>query len=304
MAAFFRLFGQRHSPRRSSLEDVAAVSPCERELLTHGKPQLAAAQPAAACSHISAEAEETPASWGCTQSVLAGLAISVCLALFWTLPLKDALRYVVECQKNSPATYVFTYIIAGLLVPAPLLSVLAGVLMGPSPLAAFVILCGSLGSACLAFALSRFLLRQFVVRRFVRRSKQLQAIELALQKDSVKLVLCARMILPFTFNNYFLGTTPISATTFALSTALTGIPFAVLYAIIGGELQSLDSALAAKSFSLQGAEVNVFGICTVSKKHLELAGICAGICLCFFVVRTIKQFASRVIAEAQPESRG
>ncbi|CDI81784.1 hypothetical protein, conserved [Eimeria praecox] len=303
MAVFLRLFSQRHSPRRSNLEDVAAVSPCERELLTVGKPQRAA-QSAAAGPDASADSEEMPLSWGCKQSMLAGVAVSACLVLLWILPLKDILRQVVECQRSSPATYVFTYIIAGLLVPAPLLSVLAGVLMGPSLLAAFVILCGSLGSACLAFAISRFLLRQFVLRRFVRRSKQLQAIELALQKDSVKLVLCTRMVLPFTFNNYFLGTTPISASTFALSTALTGIPFAVLYAIIGGELQSLDSALAAKSFALKGTEVNFFGLCTVSKKHLEITGICAAICLCFFVVRTIKRFASRVIAEAQSESRG
>ncbi|CDJ48347.1 hypothetical protein, conserved [Eimeria brunetti] len=303
MAVFLRLFSHRHSPRRSSLEDVAAVSPCEKELLNLGKPPRA--EPATVAVHEApADLEETPPSWGCTQSLVAGFVVSVCLVLVWLFPMKEVLRLVVECQKNSPATYVFTYIIAGLLVPAPLLSVLAGVLMGPSLLAAIVILCGSFGSACLAFTISRFLLRQFVVRRFVRRSKRLQAIELALQKDSVKLVLCTRMILPFTFNNYFLGTTPISATTFALSTILTGVPFAVLYAIIGGELQSLDSALAAESFALQGTQVNVFGLFTVSKKNLEVTGICAGVCLCFFVVRTVKQFASRVLAEAQHESRG
>lgn len=303
MAVFLRIFSQRHSPRRSTLDDVAAVSPCEREVLTIGKPPRAA-QSTTEGSEVSGDSEEAPLPWGCTKSLIAGLAFSVFLVLLWILPVKEVLRHVVECQRNSPATYVLTYIVAGLLVPAPLLSVLAGVLMGPSPLAAFVILCGSLGSACLAFAISRFLLRQFVVRRFVRRSKQLQAIELALQKDSVKLVLCTRMLLPYTFNNYFLGTTPISATTFALSTVVTGVPFAIMYAIIGGELQSLDSALDAKSFALQGTEIDVFGLCTVSKKHLEVTGICAGICLCFFVVRTIKQFASRVIAEAQLESRG
>ena len=300
---FLRFFSQRHSPRRGSLEDVAAVSPREKELLTLEK-HPRSEPPSSESPDVRPDSEETPLACGSTQSVLAGLAVGVFLVLLWFLPLKDVLRQVVECQRNSPATYVLTYIVAGLLIPAPLLSVLAGVLMGPSPLAVVVILCGSLGSACLAFAISRFLLRQFVVRRFVRRSQQLQAIELALQKDSVKLVLCTRVILPFTFNNYFLGTTPISATTFALSTVLTGIPFAVLYAIVGGELQSLDSALAAKSFALQGTEVNVFGLCTVSKKHLEVTGICAGICLCFFVVRTIKQFASRVIAEAQLEPRG
>ncbi|CDJ42000.1 hypothetical protein, conserved [Eimeria tenella] len=302
MAIFLRLFSQRHSSRRSSLEDVAAVSPRERELLT--VTNLSQSFPASSGPNSSDDPDELPPTCGRVQLGLLGVAVSACFIILFLLPFKDVLRQVVEHQKGSPLTYALTYVVAGLVVPAPLLSVLAGVLMGPSLLAVFVIMCGSMGAACLAFFISRFMLRRFVVNRFVRRSKQLQAIDLALQKDSVKLVLCTRMILPFTFNNYFLGTTPISAATFAVSTLVTGIPFAVLYAIIGGQLQSLDNALAAKSFELQGADVDVFGFFTMSKRHLEVIGICGGILLCFFVVRTIKRFAAQVVLEAQEVARG
>lgn len=221
--------------------------------------------------------------------------------LLLLLPVKDILRQTVDHQRDNPATYVVTYVVGGLVVPAPLLSVLAGVLLGPSILAVVVIMCGSLGSACLAFAISRFLLRQFVVRNFVMRSKQLQAIDAALRNKSVKLVICTRMVLPFTFNNYFLGTTSVTASAFALATAITGLPFAITYAIIGGELQSLDNALSAKSFELKGAEISLFGYCTISRRHLEITGICAGVCLFFFVIRTVKRFADRVIKEVELE---
>lgn len=296
MAILLRLFSQRPSPRRSSLEDATTTAPGEYDYLPVCKPAL---PPPAS---MGAEPPDVPAC-GRTQLVLTGLFACVCLLFLLFMPVKDVLRQVVEYQRDTPATYVLTYIVAGLIVPAPLLSVLAGVLLGPSLLAVIVIMCGSLGAACLAFAISRFLLRQFVVQKFVRRSKQLQAIDVALRTDSVKLVLCTRMVLPFTFNNYFLGTTSVTATTFALATVLTGIPFAVIYAIIGGELQSLDSALSAESFELRTTDVSIFGYYTVSKRRIEITGICVGVCLFFFVVRTVKQFADRVIAEAQQGPR-
>ncbi|KAL8439757.1 hypothetical protein Efla_002659 [Eimeria flavescens] len=134
---------------------------------------------------------------------------------------------------------------------------------------------------------------------FVQRSEQLQAIDAALRADSLKLVMCTRMVLPFTFNNYFLGTTSVSAATFAFATVVTGIPFALLYAIIGGELQNLESALSVDAFEIKRADVDFFGFCTVTKRQLEVSGICAGVCLFFFLIRTVKQFADRVLAETE-----
>lgn len=296
MAILLRLFNQRHSPRRNSLEDVTTAVPGEQDFLPSCKPAL---PPPAS---MGTKPRDVPAC-GRTQLALTGFFAFVCLLFLLFMPAKDVLRHVVEYQRDNPATYVLTYIVAGLVVPAPLLSVLAGVLLGASLLAVIVIMCGSLGAACLAFAISRFLLRQFVVQKFVRRSKQLQAIDVALRTDSVKLVLCTRMVLPFTFNNYFLGTTSVTPMTFALATVLTGLPFAVIYATIGGELQSLDNALSAESFELRSTDFSIFGYYTVSKRHLEITGICVCVCLFFFVVRTVKQFADRVIAEAQQDPR-
>ncbi|OEH78156.1 uncharacterized protein LOC34620610 [Cyclospora cayetanensis] len=296
MASFFRLFSRGHFLGRNALESVTAESPLKNEAMASCV--LAKATQAS----VGADPRASGSS-GLPQLVMALFVIFGFLLIFF-MPVKDVLRQVVEFQRSSPTTYVLTYIVAGLGIPAPLLSVLAGVLMGPSLLAVFVIIAGSLGSACFAFLISRFMLRELVVQRFVMRNKRLQAIDAALRKNSLKLVMCTRMVLPFTFNNYFLGTTSITLSNFALSTFVTGIPFAVVYAIIGGELQSLDDALAANSFELKSTEVNVFGICTVSKRYLEITGIFGGICLFVFIVRTVKQFADRVIREAQQQLDG
>lgn len=296
MSIFPHLFRQQLSPRRASVVEVTGTGLGEEDSLMDCNLELV--PPAS----MGTQPPDAP-TCGRTQLFFAGLVFSICLLLFIFLPANDLLRQVVELQRENPATYVFTYIVAGLLVPAPLLSVLAGVLLGPSIQAVIVILCGSLGAACFAFTISRFLLRQFVLKHFVQRSKQLKAIDVALRTNSVKLVLCARMVLPFTFNNYFLGTTSVKATTFALATFVTGIPFAILYSIIGGELPSLDGALSAESFTLKSTEVSILGYYTVSKRHLEITGIFASVCFCVFLVRTAKQFSTRVIAEAQQEIR-
>lgn len=296
MAVLLRLFGPRLSLRRSSPDGATKNGQDEEDSLVNTATSL---PPPAS---MSTEPCNGPA-FGRMRVVLTLLSACLCLMFIFFLPVKDVLRQVVELQRGHPATYMITYIIAGLVVPAPLLSVLAGVLMGPSILAVIVIMCGSLGAACLAFFVSRFLLRQLVVKKFVLRSKQLQAIDAALRTDSLKLVLCTRMVLPFTFNNYFLGTTSVTATTFALATTVTGIPFAIIYTIVGGELQSLDTALTAESFELRSTDISVFGYYTISKKYLEITGICACVCFFFFVVRTVKQFADRVIQEAQEPQR-
>lgn len=296
MAVFLRLFSPRLSSRSSTLEGGTTNGQGEEDTLVTCKP---AVPPPAS---MLADPSSAPGSRR-MRIFSAGLSFCLCFLLFFSFPVKDVLRQVVELQRDHPATYVLTYVVAGLVVPAPLLSVLAGVLLGPSIQAVIAIVCGSLGAACLAFFISRFFLRQLVVKKFVLRSKQLQAIDIALRTDSVKLVLCTRMVLPFTFNNYFLGTTSVTARTFALATLVTGIPFAIIYAIVGGEIKSLDSALTAESFELRSTDISVFGYCTLSKKHLETTGICAAVCLFFFVVWTVKQFADRVIAEAQQEPR-
>ncbi|KAL8270539.1 hypothetical protein Esti_005510 [Eimeria stiedai] len=287
----------RLSPERSSLCDVVEDNPSEDVSLVDNKhtPSF----PSSSRLSSRGAPHEVVSGTGKLRLVMTGFCFCLCLLLLFFVPTKELLRRVLEIQRDQPITYVLTYAIAGLLVPAPLLSVLAGVLLGPSVLGILVIMSGSLGAACLAFFISRFLLRQFVLQNFVLRSKHLQAIDIALRSDSVKLLLCTRMVLPYTFNNYFLGTTSVSVASFVLATVITGLPFAVVYAVIGGELQSLDSALEADGFEMKRAEFNLFGFYTITKRQLEISLVCAGVCLFFFVVRTLKQFADRVIASTQ-----
>ncbi|KAL8431274.1 hypothetical protein ACSSS7_005359 [Eimeria intestinalis] len=295
-------YAPRLSPERSSSlqhNDTTDANVEEDAFLVPSSKPSSSISPSSSQSISNREEAPEVSGGGRVRLVLTGFCFCLSLLLLFFLPTRDILKRVVEAQREQPLTYVLTYTVAGLLVPAPLLSVLAGVLLGASISGVFVIMCGSLGAACVAFFLSRYLLRQFVLRNFVMRSKQLQAIDIALRSDSLKLVLCTRMLLPYTFNNYFLGATSVSTASFVFATAVTGLPFAVVYAIIGGELQSLDSALAADGFEVKREEFNFFGLCTITKRQMEISGICAGLCLFFFVVRTVKQFADRVLASTQ-----
>ncbi|CBZ56074.1 conserved hypothetical protein [Neospora caninum Liverpool] len=125
---------------------------------------------------------------------------------------------------------------------------------------------------------------------------------LAVRKEGLKILLCARMVLPYTLNNYFLGVTGVSFWEFALATFVTGFPFAFAYAAIGAELRDLDSIFSGSSSSSSSApslSVSSFFLSSkfagVGVKPVLVVAACA---LLFAGVHTVKNVARQALAQA------
>nr|CEL70823.1 TPA: TVP38/TMEM64 family membrane protein slr0305 [Neospora caninum Liverpool] len=200
--------------------------------------------------------------------------------------------------------FVLLYAVGAILfVPAPVMSVAAGTLFSDDLiLPVCLILAGSLLGACLSFLFSRFLLRSVVVRFVVARRPFLRAVDCAIRKEGLKILLCARMVLPYTLNNYFLGVTGVSFWEFALATFVTGFPFAFAYAAIGAELRDLDSIFSGSSSSSSSApslSVSSFFLSSkfagVGVKPVLVVAACA---LLFAGVHTVKNVARQALAQA------
>ncbi|EPT25053.1 SNARE associated Golgi protein [Toxoplasma gondii ME49] len=210
-----------------------------------------------------------------------------------------------SAQVARAGLFVLLYAVGGVLfVPAPIMSVAAGALFPDNfLLPVCLILVGSLSGACLSFLFARFLLRSLVVRFVVAKRPILRAVDFAIRKEGIKVLLCARMVLPYTLNNYFLGVTGVSLWEFALATFLTGVPFAVAYAAIGAELRDLDSIFLGASVSPSSPDspalsVSSFLASKLSGGGLKSVMVVAACALLFAGVHTVKNIAREVLSQA------
>ncbi|PFH38123.1 SNARE associated protein [Besnoitia besnoiti] len=208
--------------------------------------------------------------------------------------------------------FVGLYAVGGILfVPAPVMSVAAGALFSDNLLLAmFLILSGSLLGACSSFLFSRFLLRSVILRHVVAKRPFLRAVDFAVRKEGLKILLCARMVLPYTLNNYFLGVTGVTFWQFALATFLTGFPFALAYAAIGAELPDLDTIFSTFSSSPSAESPAApppafslssffFASSSARAKPFFVLGGCA---LLLVAVPTVKRVAREILTQAATEA--
>jgi uncharacterized membrane protein YdjX (TVP38/TMEM64 family) len=103
------------------------------------------------------------------------------------------------------------YCIAGvLLVPALLLTIVAGFILG-LPWGFCAVLVGATLGSCLAFLNSRFLLKSWVDEHLIGRYPQLSAFSEVIRKNQFKVVLLLRLspLVPYNVLNYCLAVMPL-----------------------------------------------------------------------------------------------
>lgn len=227
------------------------------------------------------------------------LIVMLSIPLLRQIPLKSLLLDLLQRQRANCFWYILCYALAGLVVPAPFLSVLGGVLFGASLKATAAIYAGSFLAALLSFAASRLLLRRQVKRLLIRRVEKLHALDEALAEDSLVLTLCARFVTPFTVCNYFLGVTPISVRTFCIATLLSCLPFAFVYALIGGELGSLEAAAQAETFRFSSERVDLFGFFSVEVRYLRWGAAATALLVFGATTQALRKLAQRFLEKAQ-----
>lgn len=160
------------------------------------------------------------------------------LYLSWNLlPVRDwsmAFTRFAESQGGwGVIAYALVYIVATvILFPCALLTFAAGMAYGywGFPL----VIVSSLIGACLAFFIGRKLLFERVTC-FMERRPNILALRTALERDGWKLMLLFRInpVIPFTINNYFLGTLNVGFATYFWVTALGTLPGTTLYIHLG-----------------------------------------------------------------------
>lgn len=124
------------------------------------------------------------------------------------------------------------YVFGVLFLPASPLTIVAGVAYGlwGLPLA----LVSELIGASIAFFIARYFLRKRV-EEYIERNPKSKALSKALEKEGWQVVFLARLspVIPFLFQNYFFGTTPVGFGTYISATFVGILPGTAAYVYLG-----------------------------------------------------------------------
>jgi uncharacterized membrane protein YdjX (TVP38/TMEM64 family) len=131
-------------------------------------------------------------------------------------------------------------IAAVFLIPAALLTIVAGFILGLPVGCCAVILGATLGS-CLAFINARFLFRQWVNDYFISKYATIRALSHVIKQNQFKVVLLLRLspIVPYNALNYCLGVMPLDFVPFIVSSFFGMMPGTLLYVYIGSTAASI-----------------------------------------------------------------
>ena len=138
-----------------------------------------------------------------------------------------------------PATIFF--------LPGSLLTLAAGFLFGVFRGALTASVASTAGAAA-AFVVGRFIARDWIQAK-VSKSKKFKALDDAVAKEGLKVVLLTRLspVFPFNFLNYALAMTQVSFRDYVLGSWLGMLPGTALFVYIGSSLASL-SEIASGEF--------------------------------------------------------
>lgn len=195
-------------------------------------------------------------------------------------------QLVAEAGPLGPAVFVAAYVAASvLLIPASLLTVLAGAAFGPVLGTAVVSVSSTLGAAA-AFGVGRYLARPAVQAR-IQGNARFAAVDRAIASRGASIVLLLRLspLFPFSLLNYALSLTAIRFPEYVLASWAGMLPGTVAYVALGGA-----AAAAAQSAAGEGPGA------------LQLALYVAGAAATLGVTKVVSDAASKALAEAEAQT--
>lgn len=173
----------------------------------------------------------------------AGLAIAFKLLNFQDL-LQDILMWVKSLGYLAPIAFIVIYNLATVFfIPGSLLTLGGGALFGLFWGSIYVFVGATFG-ATFAFLIGRYVSRDWVAKK-IASSPKFQALEEAVAKSGLKIVLLTRLspLFPFNLLNYAFGVTQVSLKDYILG-SVGMIPGTLMYVYIGflvGDLATLGS---------------------------------------------------------------
>lgn len=147
--------------------------------------------------------------------------------------LRNALQWVEDLGAIAPIAFMVIYIVATVaFLPGSVLTLGAGVLFGVVQGSIYVFFGATIG-ATLAFLVGRYLARGWISKKIAGNQK-FSAIDRAVGKEGLKIVLLTRLspIFPFNLLNYGLGVTGVSLKDYVLG-SVGMIPGTIMYVYIG-----------------------------------------------------------------------
>lgn len=173
--------------------------------------------------------------------------VAIVAAEYFQLPqlLMSTLLWVQTLGYWAPIAFIGIYNLATiLLIPGSLLTIGGGTIFGVVWGSIYVLIAATLG-AILAFTIGRYFARDWV-RQQLDRYPKFKAIETAVAKEGVKIVLLTRLspLFPFNLLNYAYGITGVSLKDYTIG-SIGMIPGTILYVYIGSlvrDLAAIDTA--------------------------------------------------------------
>ncbi len=179
----------------------------------------------------------------------------------------------------APIGFMAIYNIATvLLIPGSVLTLGSGVLFGVFWGSIYVFIAATLG-ATFAFLIGRYFARDWVASK-VRNSPKFRAIDNAIAREGLKIVLLTRLspVFPFNLLNYTLGITQVSLKDYILG-SFGMIPGTILYVYIGS---------LAGSIAMIGTQQEIDPQAQMWKWILQVVGFIATVAVTIYVTKIAK----------------
>jgi len=200
--------------------------------------------------------------------------------------------WVAELGAWGPIAFITLYVIATVLVvPGALVTLAGGALFGVLSGTAYVFAGAVLGSGA-AFLIGRYLARRAVEER-VARYERFAAVDRAVARDGLKMVLLLRLspIFPFSLLNYALGLTSVRFRDYMLASfgMLPATLLYVYYGKIAGDLAQLASGVPQERGAAEWAVL--------------LLGLVATLAVTIVVTRSARAALAEFDADVDPDSQ-
>jgi uncharacterized membrane protein YdjX (TVP38/TMEM64 family) len=216
------------------------------------------------------------------------ITIAITAAKYFQLQqlIYTALAWIKTLGYLAPIAFIGIYNLATiLLIPGSLLTLGGGFIFGAVWGSIYVLIAATLG-ATFAFLIGRYLSRDWV-RQQLDKYPKFKAIEAAVSKEGLKVVLLTRLspVFPFNLLNYAFGVTGVSLQDYVLG-SIGMIPGTLLYVYIG----SLVSDLALVGTSAQPDN-------PLLKWTIRSIGLIATVAVTIYITRIAKTALDEQIAE-------
>ena len=223
-------------------------------------------------------------------AIAAIVAVLIVAAKYFNVQqyLKNALEWVDGLGSTGPVVFIIIYIVATVgFIPGSLLTLGSGVLFGVVFGSIYVFIGATIGATC-AFLVGRYIARGSVEKQ-IEGNQKFKAIDTAVAREGLKIVLLTRLspIFPFNLLNYAFGVTQVSLKDYFLG-SIGMLPGTIMYVYIG----SLAGSLATL-----GTEQQSGGAPPWAQWAIRIIGFAATVGVTVYVTRIAKKALETEISE-------